>query len=158
MTKFEEIDVARVEYHKAIKKLGKAAVAEALKDVFDKFPDLLAVHWTQYTPGFNDGDPCTFGLGEVGFQLSMELATVEHWGVEYSDERFCAECGEKLRDDEDQYVSDYYIKDKALKAAYGVFAGLIQENEDILEDVFGNDKEITATRDGVDVEDYDCGF
>lgn len=29
------------------------------------FDDVKEIHWTQYTPYFNDGDVCTFGTGEV---------------------------------------------------------------------------------------------
>ena len=29
------------------------------------FDDVKAVHWTQYTPYFNDGEACIFGTGEV---------------------------------------------------------------------------------------------
>ena len=30
-------------------------------------PALKAIRWNQYTPYFNDGDPCTFSVGEVMF-------------------------------------------------------------------------------------------
>lgn len=30
--------------------------------LFDTHPDLLALQWTQYTPYFNDGEPCEFGV------------------------------------------------------------------------------------------------
>lgn len=28
--------------------------------MFAKYPELKTISWTQYTPYFNDGDPCTF--------------------------------------------------------------------------------------------------
>lgn len=34
--------------------------------------DVKAVHWTQYTPYFNDGEPCTFGTGEVTVTLHSQ--------------------------------------------------------------------------------------
>lgn len=32
--------------------------------VFDKYPEIEAFKWNQYTPYFNDGDECTFGVHE----------------------------------------------------------------------------------------------
>ena len=38
----------------------------AVQDVIDLAgEDFVGVKWTQYIPGFNDGDPCVFSLGEV---------------------------------------------------------------------------------------------
>lgn len=36
-------------------------VFEVLKPLFEKHPEVEAISWHQYTPSFNDGDPCTFG-------------------------------------------------------------------------------------------------
>lgn len=32
----------------------------AIKHIFEKRPEVESFSWTQYTPYFNDGDPCTF--------------------------------------------------------------------------------------------------
>lgn len=39
---------------------AKDAFAEQSKPLFEKYPQILSISWTQYTPHFNDGDPCTF--------------------------------------------------------------------------------------------------
>lgn len=48
-----------------IKKLKAARDAELLAPVFETYPDVKNVTWTQYTPSFNDGDPCTFRSGHT---------------------------------------------------------------------------------------------
>lgn len=35
-------------------------------------PDVKAIHWTQYTPYFNDGEPCVFNTGEITLTLHSQ--------------------------------------------------------------------------------------
>lgn len=35
---------------------------ESSRELFEKYPYLERFSWTQYTPYFNDGDECTFGV------------------------------------------------------------------------------------------------
>lgn len=48
-----------------------------LKHSFDvlqrEAPEISAVSWTQGTPGFNDGEPCTFSIHEPEFYLDDEV-------------------------------------------------------------------------------------
>lgn len=45
---------------------AKEVFAEASKNIFDKHGDIVhSFGWTQYTPYFNDGEPCVFGTGEL---------------------------------------------------------------------------------------------
>lgn len=36
-----------------------------LDAIFDADPEVKYVFWTQYTPYFNDGEPCVFSVGDV---------------------------------------------------------------------------------------------
>ena len=47
----------------------RSELEHALRDVLD-LPMISAVRWRQYTPYFNDGDACVFGVGEVTFALA----------------------------------------------------------------------------------------
>lgn len=38
----------------------KEVIATGLQEIFDRYPFLGSVTWTQYTPWFNDGDACIF--------------------------------------------------------------------------------------------------
>lgn len=41
------------------------ALASTTKSILDKFPEISCVYWKQYTPSFNDGDPCTLTISDV---------------------------------------------------------------------------------------------
>ena len=50
-------------YNSAISKLGVPAIHEYLKPIWDG--GCPVVYWTQYTPYFNDGEPCEFKVHEL---------------------------------------------------------------------------------------------
>lgn len=47
----------------------KDAFTPAFQEFFEKYPQIQYVYWTQYTPYFNDGDPCEFGVNEKSISL-----------------------------------------------------------------------------------------
>lgn len=51
---------ARTEYLKLIKSAGMEVVTQWWTSYFGRHPDVVAVDWMQFTPSFNDGDPCTW--------------------------------------------------------------------------------------------------
>lgn len=48
-----------------------------LRAVIDD-PTIESLGWSQYTPYFNDGDTCTFGVGDVWIRTTDELNPEEH--------------------------------------------------------------------------------
>lgn len=53
-----------------------------------------SLHWTQYTPYFNDGDPCEFGTGELFVRLEdrfipehERIEDEDDWAAEYIENR-----------------------------------------------------------------------
>lgn len=118
------------------------------------------VRWHQYTPSFNDGDPCTFTLGEF-----------EVWLTDTDED---SEEG----DSEDGWVSEYYISDyvdtvnpstrgyertgkPGLEDAFpalGALGNKARHFAVFLEDTFGNGSQIVATPAGFEVEYYDNGY
>ena len=44
---------------------GQSIFEEASREIFKKYPNLNSFSWTQYTPHFNDGDPCHFGINDT---------------------------------------------------------------------------------------------
>lgn len=138
---------------------------ETMKEFFDKNPGITALKWTQYTPYFNDGDACVFGVNDVYFTNAPEdeLENITAWG-EYEGEDESVWVAENL-----SYVlnsgSKYYQEEAAKIRAAGGFDEdscslinkMIQSNEmeEIMEEMFGDHVVITATRDGFDVDDYE---
>lgn len=63
-TMIAELTKARKDYQEKLAALGsdtQKAIAEFLSP---RIPEGFAVQWNQYTPYFNDGEPCTFRLGD----------------------------------------------------------------------------------------------
>lgn len=134
MTKAEQIRAAKAEYQRLVMDLGKEAVREQLQGLFDAHPELEAVHWSQYTPYFNDGEPCTFGLNQVYYKLR----------------------GQDTGGDDDngfEYIPYGDRGQTGLTMALRAFAN--SRDEDIYKECFGDHVEVTATRDGIEVAEYD---
>lgn len=144
MTKMQQILNAKAEYEKTVAELGKAAVAEALKSLFDAYPELTAVRWRQYTPYFNDGDPCVFRLQDVTFKQAQ-----------------AEEPGEAEYEDEDDYLEGFsdlphsWSDRKHTSLTLAIEAFEKDRVEDLYKNCFGDHVTITATRDGVEVQEYE---
>lgn len=51
---------------------AKQLFSEGAAAMFEQAPEIESVFWTQYTPYFNDGYTCYFGVGDVYFTLKGE--------------------------------------------------------------------------------------
>lgn len=116
----------------------KAQLAEALKPELAEqaravFADerIRAIRWTQYTPYFNDGDPCIFRVNQ---DSCLDIGTGE-----FQDSYSCA-LGEKE------------------SAPVRAFERFIAQDElsEVFKDAFGDHVEVTIKRDGtVETEEYE---
>lgn len=144
-----EMAKAKRQYEALMKASGKTAIQAAVTRFLDAHPKAEAVQWTQYTPHFADGDPCVFSVNEPAVKL------VGHEGGEEDEDG----------DTEDGFLYSYSIKydeerkrDPELKAIVKDLDGLykaLSEIEEALVIAFGDGVQITATREGVEVEEYD---
>jgi hypothetical protein len=107
------------------------------------------VRWTQYTPYFNDGEVCSFGLYEI--QVKMVGEDIAGY-------------------DDDGYISTYEMTEfrryetpthivkpqfTEVHPALKTLNDQIKHFEDFLLVSFGDPAEVTATRDGFHVDFYD---
>lgn len=69
-----------VEFKTKIRAEGEDIVKNAFSTLFDKYPTLEAIRWEQYTPYFNDGDPCEFSVGEPRFKVANGDEDEGDWG------------------------------------------------------------------------------
>jgi len=120
---FDELEALKKAYDEKLEKEGENAVKEVFKEFFDKHPSAESISWTQYTPYFNDGDPCYFSVNE------MELNADE----DYEDEEKNSE-----ESQEDPTLTDDFWE-------------LQNIPEEVLKSVFGDHVSVTATRDGFNV-------
>ncbi|MFE7797020.1 hypothetical protein [Nocardia sp. NPDC057440] len=124
----------------------------ALDAVF-AFPEVGSIQWTQYTPYFNDGDACIFSTNDPRIRVR---------GV-----------GSEEGDNEDGYLTEWdivygndpkysktpkypQVSDELLTALQKLESALESGAHDVkLRQYFGDPAEVTATREGFDVEFYD---
>lgn len=116
-----------------------------LLDALLELKEVDSVRWEQYTPYFNDGDPCYFSVGEV----RVRFTRVE----EVNDEDY---------DDEGDYgdghLSDYEIDEITFDEVYKRLEAVnkeIDHHEVILQDKFGDPAQVTYDGTSFTVEHYD---
>lgn len=156
--KLEQIKRLREEY----KELSQNLFAEGVKAIFDTYPDLIAVGWSQYTPYWNDGDPCEFSVHESQIQwkgvTDQDDFEDEDYGDEWLHDLNGYEYQQKMHN---KYPKEkYYImKDEnevqMHKAVDDVNAILREIDESTMEEMFGDHVFVTVTKEGVTTEGYD---
>lgn len=121
--------------------------AEQFLSVIDDvlaIPGVDSIRWRQYTPYFNDGEPCEFSVGE----LMVKLDGVDDGG-DYDDGYY------------DSWSLGYYVKNgdltveipKGLEDAMGKWASAHFERVALKN--FGDHATVTATKEGFSVEYYE---
>lgn len=150
-----------IERMEAVKKELKEHGADALKLEFKKFfeahPKVEALRWTQYTPYFNDGDTCYFRVSS-DFDIKM------FDGVPCMINEKEARSYSLVNDDGfvEGYASTYVYPGKEkpqyssefLAAVVG-YKSLSRIDDEIYRIAFGDHVQVTATRKGFVVEEYD---
>jgi hypothetical protein len=140
--------------------------ADALFELLEH-PEVEAVRWYSYVPGFNDGEPCTYTLGDPSFKFT------------FVDEDYESDKGGPtgfvdsydIRDSEYGYDENGKWTRKSTKYEFNgrdlshlapalekFFDNFGEQHEAMLQQTFGSNADVIATKDGFDVEFYDCGF
>lgn len=139
------------ELQQEIKEVGQVSIKEMFTAIFEQAPAVTAVRWTQYTPHFNDGEPCVFGVHEP------EVQFVEGTFLSKKHER-----GSYPEEDEYANGDDYYdlwtfrVQQKAVTDTVNEAYAVFQEIDQVMQAVFGDGVRVTVTRDGdIEVEEYD---
>lgn len=141
MGKLEEITKQYEEAKARFVAEGKEALLEAFREFLAKYPQVHMITWTQYTPYFNDGEPCTFRAGEW---YAVSEGADDYWDDclvnNLSDWRM-SKAGRVRTPEEDKFLADWKSLGKV--------------PDDLLLDVFGNHVEVKVTREGIEVSEYD---
>lgn len=123
--------------------------------------------WHQYTPYFNDGEPCVFRVGEPWFRTVEDIRRAdsgEHFDYDVEDDYtynigYSAHptLGGRDRDWQTREVQDYVGEHETLYDACVALASAIESGafESVLLEAFGDHAEITVTRDGITVDSYE---
>lgn len=96
--------------------------------IFEKYPNLEAFQWNQYTPYFNDGDECTFGVNECYYIKCIE----------------------------DEELVEVYEKEGYTDIAKEINKILFKIDNDSMRMMFGDHVEIELYKDGkIKIDEYD---
>lgn len=140
----------------------KDGFSKALKtetdQLFESYPMLQSITWAQYTPYFNDGEPCEFSahLDDPGYTLvdgdnELEVRNYESCVVTWGDNGRLPE--PKLTEDAEHFFTS--VKQaKEFEEKLNEFTSQLWAFESTLQRVIGEGL-VILTRDGIDLEDYD---
>lgn len=84
--KFQELIEKHKQIRAEVRKQGEEALHEMFAEFFLNFPEVKAIRWEQYTPYFNDGDPCHFSVCDPRIYLSDEpIDDDDRWDSNWKD-------------------------------------------------------------------------
>jgi hypothetical protein len=128
---------------------SKHAMRTAFKEFFETNPDIDQITWVQYTPHFNDGDACEFGVDDKYFTLAKDK--VDLGNIDYPDEddncygTYCWDRDSTKTDPIDNYRKAVSSFDKQISTL----------PEEIFLNSFGDHVKVIATKSGFDVQEYE---
>lgn len=133
-----QLDIQTRQWFFSIKGEVEKAVKDTLKEFFAMYPEVKKIRWTQYTPFFNDGDPCVFGIRELEVQFGLF----------------------PLKKGKDQKKSDDWYHGWELKEPSNMIVSLKQLDKilaslkEILKEIFGDQVRVIADPEKMEIEEY----
>lgn len=185
----EAIDKVIADYTAQRRALAVEVGHEVLKELvapFFEYVGVSAVAWHQYTPGYCDGDPCTFSVGYPGVQFSnydpedeesndgspgyeeyglkrlLEVDARDPVPSSYQNRPevwydYVADQEQKRKEFLNLGITEESLKD--LVVLWNKFWDWMGNHEPFLQDAFGEPLEITFRADGtVEVDEYYVGY
>jgi len=125
------------------------------KYIFEKYPTLESFGWMQYTPYFNDGDATIFSVNTDYISINDEYVDDAKWASEVNVINW-GTWNRELKVYEGRVDEPNTNYDPILTSASNEITNFLGnfDNEFYLSK-FGDHAEITVTRNGVDISDYD---
>jgi hypothetical protein len=126
---------------------------QILFDALDKvlsYPFVKSVNWSQYTPYFNDGSICEFGVNKATVEFKFDIEESEDIQTEYSsglsawDLSYYKDRVPAIGNLDPQFLEDFDAFNTLLVNG---------TNEDILYETFGDHAEITATQENIVIDE-----
>jgi hypothetical protein len=167
----EERAAAVKKLNEEIREKAKETMQVLFDEFFSEYPMTHEVRWTQYTPYFNDGDPCVFGASEPSFVLDIDIENEDYDEYDlYDCSKYMLEpsnhtierakegskWSQEVIDDWNKSIELYgEEKCKAFARDFSAICQFLSAIEGDLEHLFGDGVLVRVTKDGVDVEDYD---
>jgi len=134
MSKYKDIK-SQIRKAAEVAKIVTQSVFEGgAKELFEVYPVLTQFRWYQYTPYYNDGDACIFGAQTDYIYLNDEEDEFSKWDAEDSNQELSPEL-------------------RAAGAAVLEFLKVFDDDD--YESLFGDHCQVTVTRAGITVEEYE---
>lgn len=115
-------------------------IKEEIKDIFEK-TRIKAIYWVQYTPYFNDGDECVFGIREILVSTNPDSDFSSY-------------------EESEEVYDGFYLNSKVF-LSYEIemvdnLVKILQEEDiqEVLKFAFGDHVSVIATKEGISIEDY----
>jgi hypothetical protein len=179
----EDLDNIKKEYDAKVEEIREVGLTKLFKSFFEENPEIQAISFVGYIPGFNDGDSCVFGLGEVNFAgPEADLEEVPEYEAEGDEGWFANPSPTKYvknpdfqdrsfkdrRENPNPKIDEYYLKDEngkgikvpnpLYKESLGVISSFIHKNDELMNRLFGDNFKVVITPQEIRVEEYDCGY
>ena len=143
LDKVKEIEKMKQDYQARLEREAKSVVGEVFAEFFAANPTVKSVVWQQYTPFFNDGDACEFGVYDFYYLLEGDSYTGDNGNEE-------DETGKE------GYRSAYVYGSQGNPNETIAVNNLRKVlPEDVLLVAFGDHRTIVATKSGFEVQEYD---
>lgn len=133
-------------FRAAMKARYESIFKHEIARILEWFPTIKTIEWTQYTPWWNDGDPCTFSVHDP------EINGHAKWAWRTIREAFKGAHAE--REWAQGAVKDHREELEAGVNYEQVFDFLGAFGHDCYLSMFGDHAKVVITRDGITVEEY----
>lgn len=158
----QELNKQKALYEKGTKNVTNTII-DTLADMMASAKIVDGIRWTQYTPHFNDGEACVFGINELQVRLKEEVLTdlglingeretYGYYGDNYNDISSIEYDIEKKANLMNNDVAHLVVQ--TTNELHELFEHLLGY-EGALEARFGDHAQITITKDGIEVEEYE---
>lgn len=157
LKQYEEINA---ELNKQISENGKQFLESVFQEIFDENEGLKLIYIVGYTPGFNDGEPCTHSQESyVGASHFWNYLGKDEISYDFDDRELYEEFEVEFDEDANTVLSHINSQCKTLDQVVKQVAAY----EELIERVYETNFEIKVTLDEngkavVDHDWYDCGY
>ncbi|RCH70525.1 hypothetical protein DT019_03275 [Streptomyces sp. SDr-06] len=121
-------------------------------------PTIIEFGWRQYTPYFNDGDPCEFSVYGTWVRTAEDADTDDEYELEVDSHRSLGKRPYRKDPETGEYgFLPYEGPDEARYDRCRALSGAVEGGhfETVLLDAFGDHATITVRRDGIHVDFYE---
>lgn len=123
------------------------------KDYFEKLPEVTCVSWRQYTPYFNDGEPCVFSswAAYAACTNSTDYTSLKYGEVEPGEDQD----DETVWSHDPDYGDTGNVPVEVITEHKLLISALAEIPKEVYLRAFGDHVRVFVTRDGVEVQEYD---